>query len=59
MLVGSHRDKRDIETENSPPMSAVRTLPALMTSKVALAMLFARWSRLQRSFSIMRSPKPA
>ena len=27
-------------------MSAVRTLPALMTSKVALAMLFARLSRL-------------
>ena len=25
-----------------PPMSAVRTLPALMTSNVALAMLFAR-----------------
>lgn len=29
-----------------PPMSAVRTLPELTTSKVALAMLFARLSRL-------------
>ena len=32
--------------ERLPPMSAVRTLPELMTSNVALAMLFARWSRL-------------
>lgn len=32
-----------------PPISAVRTLPLLMTSKVALAMLFARLSSLQDS----------
>lgn len=29
-----------------PPISAVLTLPSLITLKVALAMLFARWSRL-------------
>ena len=38
--------ERSVKTYDAPPMSAVRTLPALMTSKVALAMLFARWSRL-------------
>lgn len=31
-----------------PPISAVRTTPLLMTSKVAEAMLFARLSRLER-----------
>lgn len=33
-----------------PPMSAVLTFPSLMTSKVALAMLFAIGSSLKRMF---------
>jgi hypothetical protein len=35
--------------ENLPPMSAVRTLPSLMTSRVAAAMGSAKWSSLHVS----------
>ena len=36
------------EEKGSPPISAVLTSPALRTSKVAVAMLFAIESRLER-----------
>jgi len=37
------------ELVDLPPISAVLTLPSLMTPKVALAMLFARLSRLRKA----------
>ena len=44
------RSRRTVNGERHdgdvPPISAVRTLPALMTSNVARPMLFAMWSRL-------------
>ncbi len=39
----------------APPISAVLTLPELMTSKVAVAMLLARLSRLRKGGSVLKS----
>lgn len=47
------------EVVADPPMSAVLTLPSLMTPKVALAMLLARLSRLgKRSVSAVSNQVP-
>ena len=47
--------KSDVVAE--PPMSAVLTLPALMTSKVAVAMLLAMESRLEGVRNMKRCSK--
>lgn len=50
-------DRTDSTVDYSPPISAVRTTPLLMTSKVAEAMLFARLSRLQKIHQDMTSAR--
>ena len=45
-MMDGNQAMRERSNADTPPMSAVRTVPLLMTSKVALAMLFARLSRL-------------